>query len=68
MFYVKARFNDVVEITTEIHDDNVFGICPDCGCEVNVDLVEILNSKYGDLNGTAVYCLKCSKSGMEGGI
>lgn len=61
MFYVKARINDVLEITAEINDDNVFCICPDCGRELEVDLAEIFAKSGSDLYGTAVYCLECSK-------
>lgn len=66
MFYIKARINDAVEITTEIHDDNVFCTCPGCGCEVGVDLAEIFGTGNSDLYGTSVYCSKCSKTRLEG--
>jgi hypothetical protein len=66
MFYVKARINDTTEITTEIHDDNVFCTCPCCGCEVEVDLAEIFRDGQSDLYGTAVYCTECSRSRWEG--
>lgn len=60
MFYVKQRLNDTVEVSIEIDDENVFCTCPDCGCEVNVDLVEVFSKGDSDLYGTAVYCDKCS--------
>ena len=66
MFYVKAKINDEVEITAEIHDDNVFCICSGCGSEVEVDLAEVFGISGSDLYGTAVYCLECSKAGWEG--
>jgi hypothetical protein len=66
MFYVKAKLSDEVEITVEIHDDNVFCICPGCGGEVEVDLAEILSTGDSDLYGTEVFCSKCSKDGLEG--
>ncbi len=66
MFYVKAKINDAVEITTAIHDDNVFCTCPSCGCEVEVDLAEIFSTGNSDLYSTSVYCPKCSKARLEG--
>lgn len=65
MFYVKEKVNDSVEVTVEIHDDNVFCTCPGCGCEVFIDLADLFNDGEGDLYGTAVYCSKCSKSRLE---
>lgn len=61
MFYVKEKINDTVEITLEIHDDNVFCICPGCGCEVCIDLVETFGDGLGDLYGTDVYCPECGR-------
>lgn len=66
MFYVKAKINDAVEISTDIHDDNVFCTCPGCGCEVGVDLAEIFSTGNSDLYGTSVYCPGCSKNRWEG--
>ena len=68
MFYVKAKINDSVEITTKIHDDNVFCICPGCGCEVEIDLAELFSDGESDLYGTAVYCTDCSKEKLEVGL
>ena len=65
MFYIKARINDAVEIT-KIHDGNIFCTCPGCGCEVEVDLTEILSTGNSDLYGTSVYCSQCSKARLEG--
>lgn len=64
MFYVKAQINDAVELITEIHDDNVFTQCPECGREIAIDLVELLQGGESDLYGTAVYCAKCSSEGV----
>lgn len=64
MFYVKTQLSDEVEIAVEIHDDNVFCICPGCGCEMEVDLAEILGN--GDLYGTEVFCSECSRARLEG--
>ena len=66
MFYVKAQLSDEAEIAVEIHDDNVFCVCPGCGREVAVDLAEVLGDGEGDLYGTAVYCRRCSRARLEG--
>ncbi len=69
MFYVKAKINginDTVKIAVELHDDNVFCVCPGCGREVGIDLAELFRDRDFDLYGTTVYCSKCSK--MEGVI
>ena len=54
MFYVKEKINDVMEVSIEINDENVFCTCPKCGKEVRVDLVEVL--KDDDLLSTQVCC------------
>ena len=61
MFFVREQISDSVQVKVEIHDDNVFCSCPSCGCEVGVDLSELLSDGDCDLYGTAVYCYKCSK-------
>lgn len=65
MFYVKETINDSMEIKVELHDDNVFTTCPDCGVEFCVDIAEIFNEVKADLYGTALFCLECSKSRLE---
>lgn len=65
MFYVREAVNDAVTITVEISDENVFGICPGCGCEVCVDLGEILSDGESDLYSTRVYCESCNPLGKE---
>ena len=60
MFYVKEKINDVMEISIEINDENVFCTCPKCGKEVRVDLVEVLEE--GDLVSTQVCCNTCSET------
>lgn len=60
MFYVKEKINDVMEISIEINDENVFCTCPKCGKEVGVDLVEVLEE--GDLVSTQVCCNTCSET------
>ena len=66
MFYVKAQLSDEVEIAVEIHDDNVFCICPGCGREVEIDLAEIFSTGDSDLYGTEVFCSECSRARLEG--
>ena len=41
MFYVKEKISPTVDVTVELHDDNVFCICPGCGCEVEIDLAKL---------------------------
>ena len=60
MFYVKEKINDVMEVSIEINDENVFCTCPKCGKEVRVDLVEVLGE--GDLVSTQVCCNTCSET------
>jgi len=62
MFYVKEKISPTVDLTVELHDDNVFCICPGCGCEVEIDLAELFSDGESDLYGTAVFCPNCSKS------
>lgn len=64
MFYVK-HVTDDVEVKIEIHDDNVFNMCPYCGAEVSVDLSDVFSDGIGDLYGTAVLCPTCSKKRVE---
>lgn len=60
MFYVKTKINEETTIATELTDENVFTICPECGKEFAIDLYDVF-SNDGDLYGTAVYCSKeCS--------
>ena len=66
MFYVREKISETVEVTVEIHDDNVFCTCPGCGCEVEINLAELFSDGEGDLYGTAVYCPECSGSRLEG--
>lgn len=60
MFYVKQDFG-YAEVKTEITDENVFTICPECGRELNVDLVELFRDGESDLCSTSVLCSVCSK-------
>ena len=61
MFYVKERLSDILKVTVEITDKNVFTRCPGCGNEVSVDLAELFSDGESDLCGTAVYCDECSR-------
>lgn len=59
MFYVKTKINEETTITTELTDENVFTICPECGKEFEIDLHDVF-SNDGDLYSTAIYCAECS--------
>lgn len=61
MFYVKTKINEECTIRTDITDENVFTVCPGCGKEHGVDIVD-LATECGefDLCGTSVYCHECS--------
>lgn len=65
MFYVKEKVSPSVDVTVDIHDDNVFCNCPECGCEVEIDLVELFSDGESDLYSTSVFCSDCSKSKLE---
>ncbi|HHX62250.1 MAG TPA: hypothetical protein GX707_16295 [Epulopiscium sp.] len=65
MFYVKEKVGVAVDVTVELHEDDVFCTCPECGCEVEIDLAELFSDGEGDLYGTSVYCARCSKSKLE---
>ncbi len=67
MFYVKEKLSDTLEIRTELNDENVFCICPDCGDEVQVDLSEVFADGLGDLYGTAVCCTACTQRRLNHG-
>ena len=67
MFYVKEKINEVMEVRIEVGCDNVFGICPGCGDEVQVNLEDLSDADDGlDLYGMAVYCDDCTKKLMKG--
>ncbi len=68
MFYAKEKITSTVDITVELHDDNVFCTCPGCGCEVKIDLAELFSDGESDLHGTAVYCPDCSKEKLGVGL
>lgn len=60
MFYIKEQ-TDNGEAHFNITDENVYTMCPGCGCERQVDLAEVFPDGEIDLFGTAVYCEACSK-------
>ena len=67
MFYVKEKINEVMEVRIEVGSDNVYGICPGCGDEVQVNLEDLSDADDGlDLYGMAVYCDDCTKKLMKG--
>lgn len=60
MLYVKAK-TDEAEIKVVITDENVYTVCPDCGKEHAVDIVDLCGSEDFDLYGTSVYCHGCGE-------
>lgn len=67
MFYVKEKINEAMEVRIELGSDNVYGICPGCGDEVQVNLEDLSAADDGlDLYGMAVYCDDCTKELMKG--
>lgn len=59
MFYVKAKISDECCVKIDITGENVFTLCPQCGREHSVDIVEQASGDF-DLYDTAVYCAECS--------
>lgn len=61
MFYVKEN-----NINIDITDDNVYTMCPVCGKEFKVDIVEQIrcNEEF-DLFGTYPYCPKCNNKSLR---
>ena len=55
MFYMKHKGKKL-----EIHEDNVYTICPQCGKEHAVDLQDILKCEHADLYSTYPYCEECT--------
>lgn len=60
MYYVKSKINDEVEIKVDITDENVFTICPVCGVEHQIDIVDVIQSGEFDLFSTAIYGNQCT--------
>ena len=65
MFYVKENMSPTVDVTVELHDDNVFCVCPGCGREVEIDIAELFSDGESDLYDTSVYCADCSKAKLK---
>lgn len=62
MFYLKDENGNNHWI-----EDNVFTYCLDCGEEMEVDLVTVLQEIPGaDLYGLSLRCPECSKRWIEG--
>ncbi|MEL4861605.1 hypothetical protein AAEU42_10200 [Pseudoflavonifractor phocaeensis] len=61
MFYIKTELSEGVTLRSEITDENVFTMCPGCGCEHQVNLADVVDADDGlDLYGTVVLCAECS--------
>jgi hypothetical protein len=56
MFYVKANLSPDVTIITEVHDDNIYTRCKDCGEEMEVDLDELIHDDQIDLKESSCHC------------
>ena len=63
MFYVKTSFG-CADVVTEIHCDNVFTRCPECGSELSIDLAEVFTDEDADLECTSILCSACTKKRM----
>ena len=61
MFYTKTKLSNQTDIKTIIAD-NVFTICPKCGKEISVDLVNVIKElPEFDFFSTRIYCNDCSE-------
>ena len=60
-YYVKGKDQAGNEVIVGIEDDGVYTICPICGKEHRVDLVELAAQKDFDLYGTSEYCQDCAR-------
>ena len=65
MFYIKSQQPNGKTFKTEITDENVFTRCPECGCELPVDLAELLSSGEVDLFSSTVVCARCTDKKMS---
>lgn len=63
MFYVKSRGKNGKVYKNYLYGDSIYTICPNCGKEFPVDVVELIEKdcKF-DFLGTNIYCSKCSKN------
>lgn len=62
MFYTKAQIDPNTAIVTEITEENVFTLCPDCGEELAINLNDVVGDNgLLDLFSTGVCCAECSK-------
>lgn len=61
MFYIKHNLPDGSAHCVDIESDNVFSRCIDCGAELQVDLMEMVDASGDlDLYGTHVRCAECT--------
>lgn len=60
MFYIKTEKPNGKTLKTEITDENVFTLCPECGVEMNIDLAELFSDGEGDLHSSSVACSACT--------
>ncbi len=60
MFYIKTKINEETNIVTMLTDENTFTTCIDCGCELQIDLDEVIIDGHLNLFGTGMRCEECS--------
>lgn len=65
MFYLKETVSPSIELKIDLHDDNVFCMCPGCGCDVQVDLADLFKNDHTDLYDTAVFCSICGDHNLK---
>jgi uncharacterized protein with PIN domain len=65
MFYIRTDLNASIQLQADLHSDNVYCRCPDCGDEVQVDLAELFRDGEGDMETSTVVCEKCTKARLE---
>lgn len=57
MFFLKTKKGRRLYL----EDDNTYTVCPICGKEHVVDLVDIFRDGMSDLYNVAVYCPDCAR-------
>lgn len=59
MFYVKANLSPDVTLIAEVHSDNIYTRCPDCGEELQIDLNHLIHDDQIDLEKSSCRCPEC---------
>ncbi len=69
MIYIKKKYDNGIEVNSEVYEDEFYSACPICGKEVNLDremLIHVLQE--GDMTGTSFYCEECSRKKLNENI